>query len=111
MIETRQAVESLDEILAVPGIEAIYVGPADLSLSYGLPPAVDQAGEVFEALSTASSRPASATAWFRGSTPTRCWPRTRHAVGFRMITVGVDAASAIAALHADVAAARAAIES
>src|SRR5947209_2450933 len=28
MIETRQAVERLDEILAVPGIDAVYVGPA-----------------------------------------------------------------------------------
>ncbi len=31
MIETRQAVENIDEILDVPGIDAIYVGPADLA--------------------------------------------------------------------------------
>lgn len=41
MIETRQAVERLEEILDVEGIDAVYVGPADLSISYGLPPATD----------------------------------------------------------------------
>ena len=42
MIETRQAVECLDDILSVPGIDAVYVGPADLSLTYGLPPGARQ---------------------------------------------------------------------
>jgi 4-hydroxy-2-oxoheptanedioate aldolase len=34
-IESRRGVENIDEIAAVPGIGAIFVGPADLSLSYG----------------------------------------------------------------------------
>jgi 4-hydroxy-2-oxoheptanedioate aldolase len=42
MIETRQAVENLDDILSVPGIDAVYVGPADLSLSLGCRPRLDQ---------------------------------------------------------------------
>ena len=42
MIETRQAAERADEILSVPGIDGVYVGPSDLSLSFGLPPAPDQ---------------------------------------------------------------------
>jgi 4-hydroxy-2-oxoheptanedioate aldolase len=33
MIETRQAVENIDAICAVPGLDAVYIGPADLSLS------------------------------------------------------------------------------
>ncbi|MDH3295176.1 MAG: aldolase/citrate lyase family protein, partial [Acidimicrobiia bacterium] len=41
MIETRQAVDNLEAILEVEGIDAVYVGPADLSISYGLPPASD----------------------------------------------------------------------
>src|SRR3546814_7423194 len=36
MIETVEAVERIDEILAVPGIDAVYVGPSDLSLTMGL---------------------------------------------------------------------------
>ena len=41
MIETTQAVENLDEILAVPGVDAVYVGPSDLAVSLGLQPAAD----------------------------------------------------------------------
>jgi 4-hydroxy-2-oxoheptanedioate aldolase len=47
MIETKQAVERLDDILAVPGIDAVYVGPADLSITYGLPPGMAN-GSPFE---------------------------------------------------------------
>lgn len=35
MIETAQALDALDEIAATPGLDALYVGPADLSLSLG----------------------------------------------------------------------------
>ena len=41
MIETRQAVENIDQILDVPGIDAIYVGPADLAFSLGKTPKLD----------------------------------------------------------------------
>lgn len=35
MIETVQAVENLDDILGVPGLDAVYIGPADLSQTFG----------------------------------------------------------------------------
>jgi 4-hydroxy-2-oxoheptanedioate aldolase len=35
MIEKRQAVENLEEILAVPGIDMVQWGPADYSMSTG----------------------------------------------------------------------------
>ena len=38
MIETMEAVQNLDEILSVPGISGVYIGPNDLALSMGLPP-------------------------------------------------------------------------
>src|SRR4051812_15374237 len=41
MIETRQAVENIDQILDVPGIDSIYVGPADLAFSLGKTPKLD----------------------------------------------------------------------
>jgi 4-hydroxy-2-oxoheptanedioate aldolase len=41
MIETRAALEAVDEILAVPGIDGVLVGPADLSVALtGGPPDV-----------------------------------------------------------------------
>ena len=42
MIETRQALDNLDDILSVDGLDAIYVGPADLSLALGCTPKFDQ---------------------------------------------------------------------
>ena len=41
MIETREALDVIDEILGVEGVDAVYVGPNDLSLALGLPPAPD----------------------------------------------------------------------
>lgn len=38
MIETQKALDNLDEILSTPGLDAIYVGPADLSISLGKQP-------------------------------------------------------------------------
>src|SRR5258708_26427182 len=42
MIETAEAINKLDEILLTPGLDAIYVGPSDLSISYGHPPGGDK---------------------------------------------------------------------
>lgn len=36
-IELRDAVQAVDDIARTPGIDALYVGPADLRLSLGLP--------------------------------------------------------------------------
>ena len=36
-IETRRALERCDELLAVPGVDVVMVGPADLSISLGVP--------------------------------------------------------------------------
>ena len=36
-IEHREAIENLSQLLAVPGIDAAFVGPADLSASFGKP--------------------------------------------------------------------------
>ncbi len=42
MIETAEAMENLDEIMSVKGLDAIYIGPSDLSISYGHPPGGDK---------------------------------------------------------------------
>jgi 2-dehydro-3-deoxyglucarate aldolase len=43
-IETEEALKNLDEILSVPGIDACYIGPWDLSVSlgFGIPPIWDE---------------------------------------------------------------------
>ena len=39
MIETREAIENLDEMLTVDGIDVFFIGPGDLSQDMGHPPA------------------------------------------------------------------------
>ena len=52
MIESREALENLPEIVAVPGLDGVYVGPNDMALSLGVAPATSPvAAEVREALS------------------------------------------------------------
>jgi 4-hydroxy-2-oxoheptanedioate aldolase len=37
MIETQQAIDNIDEILSVPRIDILLVGPSDLSIELGVP--------------------------------------------------------------------------
>ena len=41
MIETAEGLANLEAICATPGLDAVYVGPADLSLALGLAPRAD----------------------------------------------------------------------
>jgi 4-hydroxy-2-oxoheptanedioate aldolase len=50
MIESRQAVENLDEILSVKGIDGVFIGPNDLSLSYGGGVGCEPQGEVADVI-------------------------------------------------------------
>jgi 4-hydroxy-2-oxoheptanedioate aldolase len=38
MIETKQAMDNLDEILSVPELDSLYIGPNDLAISLGYAP-------------------------------------------------------------------------
>ena len=42
MIETREALDNLGEILGVAGLDAVFVGPSDLGQSLGFGPGVDR---------------------------------------------------------------------
>jgi 4-hydroxy-2-oxoheptanedioate aldolase len=41
MIETKEGLENLDAICATPGVDAIYIGPSDLSFALGMAPRGD----------------------------------------------------------------------
>ncbi len=41
MIETQQGIANLDAICATPGLDAVYIGPADLSFALGMAPRAD----------------------------------------------------------------------
>ena len=42
MIETKESLENLDEIMSVSGLDGIYIGPSDLSLALGEEPGFDK---------------------------------------------------------------------
>ena len=42
MIETQAGIDNIEEILAVPGISGIYIGPSDMGLSLGMIPTLDR---------------------------------------------------------------------
>jgi 4-hydroxy-2-oxoheptanedioate aldolase len=45
MIETVEAMSNLDDIMSVKGLDAVYVGPSDLSISHGYLPGGDKPDE------------------------------------------------------------------
>ena len=106
MIETAEAVTNLDEILAVPGIDAVYVGPADLSISLGLPPGNnDDRNEFTEALLTIVKGCQNAGV-VPGIHATAQLIERRLEQGFRMITVTSDILAMKGSLVTDLATAR-----
>jgi len=106
MIETATAVSRIDDILSVPGIDAIYVGPADLSISLGLPPGVDNEDSRFvDAIDTIldACRRHQVVPGIHCALP---WVQKRHEQGFRMITVSSDHMAVAGGLKADAAKSR-----
>ena len=90
-IEHIHAVENIEAILAVPGVDGFIVGPYDLSGSMGIPgklthPKVEAALRRVLAASKASKVPAG----IHIVRPSASDLRRRLAQGFRLIAYGVD---------------------
>ena len=94
MVESAAALDRVEEIAAVPGVDAIYIGPADLSLSLGLPLPGPQANTRLE---EAASRVLEATSQAGIAAGFHCTDgaaaRERLAQGFQMVTVASDVMS------------------
>ncbi|MFM7505551.1 MAG: HpcH/HpaI aldolase family protein [Rubrivivax sp.] len=92
MIETAQALDNLDAILSVEGLDAVYVGPSDLSLALGCNPSFDDvAPPVAQAIEHILERARAhglVAGIHNGSAVTA---RARVARGFRFVTVSSDA--------------------
>ena len=97
MIETKQALDNLDAICAVEGIDAVYIGPSDLSLSLGCKPVFDDVdAPVAQAIDHILAR-AKAHGLRAGVHNGRTdVARARLAKGFDFVTVSSDARILIA---------------
>jgi 4-hydroxy-2-oxoheptanedioate aldolase len=92
MIETAQALDNLDDILAVEGLDAVYIGPSDLSLSLGCKPAFDNvdpkaAQAIDHVLERAKAH--GVVAGIHNGTPEVALKRI--AKGFQFVTISSDA--------------------
>lgn len=91
-IETVQAVENAEAIMATPGIDGCWLGPSDLSLSLGFPPSqMDQREEHARALEKVvqACRNTGKIPGIAGRSVEDAVRRARQ--GFQFITAGSDA--------------------
>lgn len=92
MIETAQALDHLDAILSVEGLDAVYIGPSDLSLSLGCRPVFDdvdpKAAQAIDHI-LERARAHGLQAGIHNGRPDVA--RARVAKGFRFVTVSSDA--------------------
>ena len=97
MIETQEAVENLDEILSVPNLTGIYVGPADMSSSYGLKPKFDVKEEpVFSNIKLIANKAkeyGKIAGIHNGSTR---YAKEMIGLGYKLVTISSDFRSMIA---------------
>lgn len=93
MIETAEGLANVDAIAAVEGVDALYIGPADLSLALGREQRVDQTDPVMvEALDTVllAARRHGKVAGLHTGSPAYAQQMIKK--GFQLVTVQTDAA-------------------
>ena len=92
MIESAKALDNLDDILSVEGLDAVYIGPSDLSLALGCRPVFDdldpKAAEAVEHV-LARAKAHGVVAGIHNGTPEAALARI--AKGFQFVTVSSDA--------------------
>ncbi|MDE2356702.1 MAG: 2,4-dihydroxyhept-2-ene-1,7-dioic acid aldolase [Alphaproteobacteria bacterium] len=91
MIETREALDSVDAIAATPGVDGLFVGPNDLALSLGLGAGSNrQEPEILAALARID-RAAKAAGKMSGVfCTTAAYARQMATLGFDMVTTASD---------------------
>lgn len=93
MIETRAALKNLDAILAVPGIDGVFVGPSDLSITLSdgkvLDPHSKDVDATCETIVAAANRAGKIAGAYTANAERA---NEQAARGFRLLAVGSDAA-------------------
>lgn len=108
MIETREALDRLDEIVTTPGLDAVYIGPADLALALGLPAVGDTDHPTHAAAVSRIADACRAAGIAVGiHTSSLAYAQRYLAAGFNLVTLGSDAGFMMRAAATDLAAVRA----
>lgn len=109
MIETASALEAVEDIAAVEGVDALFVGPFDLSFALGLPPGDNDGKPAFDAAIARINAAARARGIATAVLSTAALAPLRAGQGFQMISVITDAPAMGMVGAQSLAAARAAI--
>src|SRR2546422_5640780 len=88
-IEDREAVECVEEIAGLEGVDLLFVGPADLTISYGVPFQFDHPS-VQRAIDRVSAAVDSTGKWWGTTSGTPEAAQKALNRGARMITCGSD---------------------
>jgi 4-hydroxy-2-oxoheptanedioate aldolase len=92
-IETAAAVENIEEIVEVPGLDMVFIGPFDLHLSLGLSPSLWSDSPVFQAAIEKVTKACRTKQIPLGTlTASADGTKARLAGGFTFIGMGVDVA-------------------
>lgn len=92
MIETKEGLAAVDEVLSTPGIDGVYIGPADLSCSLGYPPSFQPtAPAVLEAISLILAAAQKHQAIAGIHTNEAATARDARSRGFKFVTAATDA--------------------
>jgi 4-hydroxy-2-oxoheptanedioate aldolase len=105
MIETKEALANLDEILAVPGIDAVYFGPSDMSVSLGMAPRLENDG-AWEQARQRIARSCHAHGVIPGVHASAALAAKHAAAGYRMIMITSEAGAMAARAREDLASVR-----
>lgn len=107
MIETRQGLDNLEEIVTTPGLDAVYIGPSDLALALGLPPIGDtDHPEHAAAVQQIAEACRGAGIGVGIHTSSLAYAQKYLAQGFNLVTLGSDAGFMMRAAAQDLAAVR-----
>jgi len=109
MGEAGEGVATVEGIAGVAGGGALYVGPADLSFSLGLPMGMDQDDPSFDAALRRVVAACEANGVIPGIQASPDLVAKRREQGFTMITVGYDYQPMAAAFRADLKASKEAL--
>ncbi|MCY4164010.1 MAG: aldolase/citrate lyase family protein [bacterium] len=99
MVETMTALDNLDAIVSTPGVDAIYVGPSDLSVSLGLPPVNNDGTAAFDDALAAIVATCQQHGVVPGIHSNPTLAPARAAQGFRMVTVTADDVALVDAIN------------
>jgi 4-hydroxy-2-oxoheptanedioate aldolase len=103
MIETQQALDNLEAILDVPGIDGVYIGPSDLGFSLGMVPKLDREEpeilRIYDRILKETSKRGIAAGLHNGSP---AYAKRMVGMGFKLVTILNDVGLMVQAAKAAV---------